>query len=191
MPPPRKVDLLPAEFREWLNAELVARGFGDYAGLAEDLNARLEAEGLELRIGKSALHVHGRDYEAFVKAQEQASAWAAGWMNENGLEEEAKRHNVLFQMVTTLAFKAMQSQMSREGDEIDPKELHFIGRLLKDVMSSSGMREKLVADERVRIAEEAAAAERRVQAEKLEAGVAAGAINAEAARAAREIMGFA
>jgi len=191
MPPPRKVDLLPPQLRTWLNEELVARGFGDYVALAEDLNARLEAEGLELRIGKSALHAHGQEYEAFARAQEQASAWAAGWMQENGLEEEAKRHNVLFQMVTTLAFKVMQGQMTKEADEIDPKELHFIGRMLKDVMSSSGMREKLVAEERARVAEEAAAAERRAQAEKLEAGVAAGAINAEAARAAREIMGFA
>lgn len=154
MPPPRKVDLLPPELRSWLNDELRARGFADYIALADALNDRLDEEGLELRIGKSALHAYGQDYENFVKAQEQASAWAAGWMEENGLEEEAKRHNVLFQMVTTLAFKVMSTQMSREGDEINPKELHFIGRMLKDVMSSSGMREKLMAEERARIARE-------------------------------------
>ena len=29
MPPPRKVDLLPAELKGWLRDELVARGFAD------------------------------------------------------------------------------------------------------------------------------------------------------------------
>jgi len=155
MPPPRKIDLLPAELRGWLQEELRLRGFGDYVALAEALNARLADEGLELRIGKSAIHAFGQEYEHFVKAQEQASAWAADWMNDNGMEEEAKRHNVLFQMITTLAFKAMQSKMTSEGKDIDPRELHFLGKMLKDVMSSSGIREKLMEEERARIAREA------------------------------------
>ena len=56
MPPPRKVDLLPAELKGWLRDELIARGFADYEALAEDLNFRLEEAGLELRIQKSAIH---------------------------------------------------------------------------------------------------------------------------------------
>lgn len=155
MPPPRKVDLLPAELKAWLQEELRSRGFGDYVALTDALNERLEAEGQELRIGKSAVHAFGQEYEHFVKAQEQASSWAAGWMNDNGLEEEAKRHNVLFQMVTTLAFKVMQAQMIKEGDEIDPRELHFLGKMLKDVMSSSGIRQKLMEEERTRVERQA------------------------------------
>ena len=154
MPPPRKVDLLPSELRAWLQEELKARGFGDYVALSEALNARLEDEGLQLRIGKSAIHAYGQEYAEFVKYQEEASAWAAGWMNDNGLEEEAQRHNVLFQMITTLAFKVMQSQMMKDGGEINPQELAFLGKMLKDVMASSGMREKLMEAERARIATE-------------------------------------
>lgn len=30
MPAPRKIDMLPPELRDWLKAELVGRGFGDY-----------------------------------------------------------------------------------------------------------------------------------------------------------------
>lgn len=155
MPPPRKVDLLPAELKSFLQVALKERGFAGYEDLAEELNFRLEEEGLSLRIGKSSLHAYGQEYQEFVKYQDEASAWAAGWMTENGLEEEAQRHNVLFQMITTLAFKVMQSQMTREGDEIDPRELHFIGKMLKDVMASSGMREKLLDDERKRVAMQA------------------------------------
>jgi hypothetical protein len=179
MPPPRKIDLLPPELRDWLRDELRASGFAGYEDLAERLNFRLEEEGLELRIRKSAIHAYGVEYEAMVKAQEEASAWAVGWMQDEGLADEAKRHSVLFQMITTLAFKVMKSQALKEGDEIDPKELHFLGRMLKDVMSSSGIREQTIA------------ADRKAQAAKLEAAVVSGDIDAEAAAKARRIMGFA
>ncbi|WP_282094328.1 phage protein Gp27 family protein [Epibacterium ulvae] len=186
MPPPRKVDLLPSEFKSWLNEALKERGFSGYEELAEDLNFKLAEEGFELRIQKSALHTYGKEYSEFIKHQEEASAWAAGWMQDNGLEEEAQRHNVLFQMVTTLAFKSMQSQMTKDGDEIDPRELHFIGKMLKDIMASSGIRQKMLEDERERIVAE----ERAAMADKLEQAVTAGEVEQEAAARAREIMGF-
>lgn len=186
MPPPRKVDLLPAELKKWLQDSLKERGFAGYEDLAEDLNFRLEEEGYELRIKKSAIHAYGTEYAEFVKHQDEASAWAAGWMNDNGLEEEAQRHNVLFQMITTLAFKVMQSQMTKDGEEIDPRELHFIGKMLKDVMASSGIREKLMDDERDRIeaaARKAAAAE---MAENLEAATEEAGLSPKAAEFLRK-----
>lgn len=166
MPPPRKIDLIPQEIRLRLQDLLKERGFSDYVAVTEDLNFWLEDAGLEMRVGKSAVHSFGQEYEQMARAQEEASAWAVSWMEGNGLEEEAKRHNVLFQMITTLAFKVMKAAMLKEGDEIDPKELHFLGKMLKDVMSSSGIREKLTADERLRIAKEerANAAETAVKA---------------------------
>ncbi|WP_102226908.1 phage protein Gp27 family protein [Acidimangrovimonas sediminis] len=179
MPVPRKVDLLPPELKSWLQAELRQRGFGGYEDLAEALNFRLEEEGLELRIRKSALHEFGSEYREFVRLQEQASDWAQEWLGEMGMDDQAQRQNVLFQMLTTLAFKVMQAQVSKTGDEISPQELHFLARMMKDVMHSSGivqaMREK----------------ERKDQAAKLEAAVAGGDIDAAAADKARRILGFA
>lgn len=179
MPPPRKVDLLPPELRDWLKEELRLRGFAGYEDVTERLNERLAEQGQTLRLGKSAVHQFGAEHKAFVELNEQAGAWAESWMSENGLAEEAQRHNVLFQMVTTLAFKQMKSQMDKDGDEIDPRELHFIGRMLKDIMTSSGLREKLVEDER------------RAQAQKLDDAVESGDLDQIAAQKAREIMGFA
>lgn len=179
MPPPRKIDLLPVELRGWLQEELRASGFAGYEDLAERLNFRLEETGLELRIRKSAIHAYGVEYEAMVKAQEEASAWAVGWMQEEGLADEAKRHSVLFQMITTLAFKAMKSQALKDGGEIDPKELHFLGRMLKDIMASSGQREQMIA------------AERKAQSAKLDEAVADGEVTEDFRQKAREIMGFA
>lgn len=186
MPPPRKVDLLPVEIKDWLREQLVARGFADYEQLADDLNSRLERDGLELQIHRSSVQRYGQEYAEFVKYQEQASAWAADWMSQNGLDEEAQRHNVLFQMITTLAFKVMQAQMIKDGDEINPQELHFLGRMLKDVMSSSGIREKMLAD----AAEKAVDAERRALDARIEKAASAGEIDHAAAEKARQIMGF-
>jgi hypothetical protein len=100
-------------------------------------------------------------------------------MSEAGIGDEAKRHNVLFQMITALAFKVMQAQMTRAGDEIDPRELGFLGKMMKDIMSSAGIREQLVA------------AERKAQAAKLDQAVAAGEVTEDFRAEARRIMGFA
>lgn len=155
MPRPRKINLLPAELRAWLNEELKERGFSGYEDLAEALNFRLEEEGMELRIGKTAVHAYGKEYAEFARLNEEASAWASSWLQDNGLEEEAQRHNVLFQMMTTVAFKVLVSMQAKEGGQIDPRDLAFLGKMMKDLMNSSGIREKLIADERERAAKQA------------------------------------
>jgi hypothetical protein len=73
----------------------------------------------------------------------------------------------------------MQAEMVKDAGEIDPKSLHFIGRMMKDIMASSGIREQL------------AAAERKAQAAKLDAAVAAGEVTEDFRAEARRIMGFA
>lgn len=177
MPPPRKVDRLPSELRRWLQDELKERVFSGYEDLAEALNSRLEEEGSRLRIHRASVQRFGQEYREFVKYQEEAGAWAADWISSEGLEDEANRHGILFQMLTTLAFKFMKDQMI-EGQEIDPKELHFIGRMMKDIMASSGSREKMLD------------AERAAQSERLEEAVASGEIDRAAAEKARAILGF-
>lgn len=179
MPPPRKIDLLPPELRSWLQEELRARGFGQYEELAEALNFRLEEAGLDLRIRKSAIHAWGSEYQEFVRLQEQASDWAKEWLGDMGMEDQAQRQNVLFQMLTTLAFKVMQAEVSKEGAEISPQNLHFLARMMKDVMSSSGIVQAMQDKER------------KAQSAKLDAAVAAGDVTDDFRQKAREIMGFA
>lgn len=179
MPPPRKIDLLPPELRAWLQEELRARGFGQYEDLAEALNFRLEEAGLDLRIQKSAIHDFGTEYREFVKLQEQASGWAQEWLGEMGMEDQAQRQNVLFQMLTTLAFKVMQNEVTKKGAEISPQNLHFLARMMKDVMSSSGIVQAMQEKEK------------KAQVAKLDAAVTSGDIDAEAAEKARRILGFA
>ena len=164
MPPPRKVDLISADLRKWLQDALIQRGFGDYEALADDLNDKLAENGSEVRIQKSALHAYGSEFREFVRLQEQASDWAKEWLGEMGMDDQAQRHNVLFQMLTTLAFKVMQSEITKEGDAIDPQALHFLARMMKDVMSSSGIMQQMREKERraATAALEAAAKARRI-----------------------------
>jgi hypothetical protein len=178
MPPPRKVELLPAELRQWLHEWWKEKGFHGYEELADELNFRLEEEGLELRIGKSALHSYGQEYEQFVKLQDEAGAWAQQWLVENDLSEEADRHRVLFQMMTSVAFKVLKSELGKDGDQIKPQELHFLGKMMKDIMQSSGIREQLMVKERARIAaEERANAVEALEAQSDELGLSSGVID--------------
>lgn len=179
MPPPRKVDLLPPEFRVQLQEELRANGFGNYEAIADQLNARLADAGLELRIQKSAIHAFGSEYREFVRLQEQASDWASEWLGDMGMEDQAQRQNVLFQMLTTLAFKVMQAEVSKEGKEISPQNLHFLARMMKDVVSSSGIMQVMMEKER------------KEQLAKLDAAVESGEVDEDFRARAREIMGFA
>ena len=154
MPPRRKIDQLPEELRARIKEALRARGFAGYDELTAEINEWLEEAGLEISIGKSAVHAFGHEHAQFVKLQNEAGAWAQDWMSENDLSDEAERQRVLFKMMTTVAFKVLKAQANKEGDEIDPRELHFLGRMMKDVMQSSGIREQMMVKERARIAAE-------------------------------------
>jgi len=177
MPPRSKVEMLPAEQRDWLKTALKESGFSGYEEIADQLNGKLDEAGISMRIHRASVQRFGQEYQTFVKYQEEASAWAAEWMQDQGLEDEAKRHSVLFQMLTSLAFKAMKDRMG-SGGEVDPQELHFLGRMMKDIMASSGIREKMREDYS------------KAQGAKLDKAVASGDIDKAAADKAREIMGF-
>lgn len=185
MPPPRKVDLLPAELKEWLTEALVKRGFADIIDVTEELNFRLEERGEELQLGKSAVG----EFSKALKDQREAFSMAETLLGDMDVEAEGDMHKMLMQMIATSAVHMMRHV--REGDgHLEPKDLMSLARMLKDLMQSAGIREKLLAEERERVAEEARRAERAEQAKRLDAAASAGRINAEAAQAAREVMGF-
>lgn len=178
MPPPRKVDLLPEELRDWLREALVARGFGDYERLAEDLNARLEAGGLELRIGKSALHVFGQEFREYAEAERRAKEEIRAFLTEQNLASEIDATKALFQQLTTLQWRL---QMALSGPEalVDPRGMKDLTTALNNLIRSTELRARIVEEDR------------KAQSARLDAAVASGDIDAEAAAKARRIMGFA
>lgn len=146
MPQPSKLDLIPEELRRWLAEELRARGFAEIVDVTEALNFRLEEEGLQISVGKTAVG----NFSKSLKMQREAFAFAETLLSDLDIEAEGELHKVLLQMIATSAVQYMRSAQE-EDKEIDPKDLMNLGRMLKDLMHSSGLREKLLDDERRRI----------------------------------------
>jgi hypothetical protein len=87
------------------------------------------------------------------------------------LEAEGEMHRALMQMIATSAVHMMQAVRQDDG-QFQPKDLMQLAKMLKDLMGSAGIREKLMDDERARtqrLAREAAAAE--VEASAAELGM--------------------
>lgn len=187
MPPVRKVDLLPPPLLDRLKRELSERGFGGIVEVTEALNEWLAEEGLELRLGKTAVG----EFSKLLKQQQQALGLAEQLLAEMDVERESDLHKVLMQMIATSAVKLFMAA-SEDGEDLSPDDLYKLGRMLRDIMASVGIREKVIADERKRIEEEAAKAERARLAETFEKEVLDRGLIAdqEAARAARRAMGF-
>jgi len=154
--------------------------------VTEALNFRLEERGQEIRIGKTAVG----EFSKLLKDQRDAFAMAETLLADMDVQSESELHKMLLHMIATSAAMAMKD--ARDNDRhMEPKDLMSLGRMLKDLMSSAGIREKMLEDERARVAEEARQAAQSEMAEKLDQAVSAGAINTQAAQAAREAMGFA
>lgn len=166
MPPPRKIDLIPPELRERLAQTLADRGFSDILAVTDDLNFWLEEAGLELRIGKTAVG----EFSKLLKDQREAFSMAETLLGDMDIEQESDMHRVLMQMIATSAMQLMQAVREDDG-HLEPKDLMSLGRMLKDLMSSAGIREKLREDERKKITREAREAAEAEAAERFEEAV--------------------
>jgi len=149
MPPVKKLDLIPDALKERLKTVLAERGFGDIVEVTEELNFWLEDEDLELRIGKSAVG----EFSKLLKDQREAFSMAETLLTDMDITKEGDIHRTLMNMIATSAIQMMRAM--REGDgHLEPKDLMSLGRMLKDLMSSAGIREKMLADERDRLLKE-------------------------------------
>ncbi|MBT2131213.1 phage protein Gp27 family protein [Aliiroseovarius lamellibrachiae] len=177
MPPPRKVDLLPKELRQWLQDELKERGFSGYEDLAESLNFRLEESGLELRVGKSAIHAYGQEFQQYAALQEQAQDEIRAFMEEANLQDEVDVTSALFQQLTVVQWK-LQKAMTDPENLPDARGMKDLTTALNNLIRSTSLRDGILK------------AERAAQSTKLDQAVEAGDIDKAAADRAREIMGF-
>lgn len=148
MPPPKKLDLIPHEVRQRLAMALQERGFADIVAVTEELNFWLDDAGLEIRIGKSAVG----EYSKLLKNQRDAFAMAETLLGDFNIEQESTMHKVLMQMIATAAFQMMNSVAESDNAAWDPKSLAHLSRMLKDLMQSAGLRERLRDDEERRVA---------------------------------------
>ena len=178
MAPPRKTDFLPDELMDWLRTELKARGFGGYEAITEALNARLEEAGLELRIGKTAVHAFGHDFRDYARKQSEAQQQLRAFLNATSLKDEVDVTSALFQQLTSIMFH-LNMILSDAENLPDPRGMKDLTTALKNLISSAALKDAILAKER------------ELQGRKMDEAVAAGDIDAAAAQRAREIMGLA
>jgi len=178
MPPRRKIDLLPKEFRQWLQDELKKRGFSGYDDLTEALNWRLEEEGMELRIGRTAVHAYGQEFQEYADMQERAQDEIRAFLEEASLKEEVDVTSALFQQLTTIQWR-LQMVLADPKQLPDPRGMKDLTTALNNLIRSTSLREGILK------------AERAAQSERLDQAVETGEIDQIAAEKAREIMGFA
>ncbi len=185
MPSRSKIDRLPDALKTWLRAELNARGYSDYDGVTAALNERMAEAGLDLVISRTGLGRWSQAQKKYADIQREADGWAQSFLSEEGVDAEAHRHRVLFSMLSHHAFLTMANGLT-EGDEkeeldFDARDLHFLGRMLKDLMTSSGIREAIGEKERRRLAE----AERKAGADRAVSAARGAGLSPEVAAAIR------
>ncbi|MEM6727020.1 MAG: phage protein Gp27 family protein [Pseudomonadota bacterium] len=150
MPPVSKIDRLPAEIRADLDAALAKAGFGDIVAITGALNEWLDAADIDLSVGKSAV---GK-YAKVKKQQMQAIELTEAVLDGTDVERESQAHATLVHMLSNNALDFMKG-IADEEKSLDPKQFSSMAKFAKDLMSSSGIRERLRADEEARIAQRA------------------------------------
>lgn len=155
MPKRSSVEILPKELKEWLDAELLKRGFADYLQLAADLKAK----GAD--VSKSSLHRYGSKFEermAQLKVSvDQAKALVAASPDDEGAMSEALirlTQDKLFQILVDL--------------EVDPNKVNLSGltRSIAELARSSVGQKKWQMETRAKAAERIKAVEAEAKAMK-------------------------
>ena len=145
MPVRRKIDLLPEALRLWLQDELRARGFADYDAVTDALNARLEAGGLQLRIGRSAVHTYGQQFRSFAVMQDQAQDEIRAFLEDASLKDEVDVTSALFQQLTTIQWR-LQMAMADPDNLPDPRGMKDLTLALNSLIRSTGLRRGILAE---------------------------------------------
>lgn len=155
MPKRSRVEALPPELKEWLDAELLRRGFADYVQLAVDLKTR----GAE--VSKSALHRYGSRLEERM-AQWKASAEQARAIVAANPDDDGAMNEVLIRLTQDKLMSVLVEL------EVDPKKIDLakLARAVGDLVRSSVSQKRWAAEARAKAAERLKAVEAEAKAMK-------------------------
>ena len=179
MPPRSKVHSLPPELKEWLDNELVARGFGDYVQLAADLKKR----GAD--VSKSALQRYGSPFEQRMAQLKMASDQARALVDA-APDQEDKLGAAVVRMTQDRIFSLLMEL------EINPAEVD-INKLFKnaaEIGKASVTHKRFSMEARAALKEEARRELLEEQKAKLEAMGHKAGVTSETKLAIREALGI-
>ena len=180
MAPRSKVHSLPPELKEWLDAELVKRGFGDYVQLAADLKAR----GAD--VSKSSLQRYGSPFEQRMAQLKMASEQARALVDA-APDDEDKLGSAVVRMTQEKIFTLLMDL------EIDAKDVD-VNKLFKnaaEIGKASVTQKKFTMEARAAIEDAARKKVLEEQRAKLEAMPTKGGVTTETKAAIREALGIA
>ena len=106
---------MPPELKEWLDAELIRRGFGDYVQLAADLKAR----GAD--VSKSALQRYGSPFEKRMAQLKMATEQARAMVDAAPDDEDALGSGVV-RLAQEKIFKILM-ELDISPDDVDVNKL--------------------------------------------------------------------
>jgi hypothetical protein len=179
MAPRSKVHALPPELKEWLDAELVKRGFGDYVQLAADLKAR----GAE--ISKSALQRYGSPFEQRMAQLKMASEQARALVDA-APDEEDKLGAAVVRMTQEKIFNLLM-ELEINAADVDVNKLF---KNAAEIGKASVTQKRFSMEARAALKEEARRELLEEQAAKLAAMPNKGGVTADTKAAIREALGI-
>ena len=179
MPPRSKVHSLPPELKEWLDNELMARGFSNYEQLAADLNAR------GAQVSRSALQRYGSPFEKKL-AQLKLAGEQARSLVDAVPDEEDKLGAAVIRMTQEKIFNLLMEL------DINPEEVD-VNKLFKnaaEIGKASVNQKRFSMEARAAIKEEARRELLAEQKAQLDALGSKGGVTAETKLAIREALGI-
>jgi hypothetical protein len=155
MPKRSTVETLPKELKEWLDAELVKRGFSDYLQLAADLKTK----GAE--VSKSSLHRYGSKFEERM-AQLKVSTDQARAVVQASPDDEGAMNEALIRLTQDRLFQVLMDL------EVDPASVNLskLTKSIADLARSSISQKKWEIEVRTKAAERIKAVEAEAKAMK-------------------------
>lgn len=184
--PPWHAHVAPEHLRI-LEKEAAARGHADIVRLSGWICDRLDEWGYDISVGKSAVG----EWTKALKERDAALRFSQGLLSELNIEEESDLYRTTAHMLSVNAVNLMAAVTGDDEKALDPKDLRELSVMLKNVASSAGLREKLLADERERIAKEAREAAQAEMAQALEATATEAGMSAEMLdRVRRGVLGL-
>ena len=179
MPPRSKVHSLPPELKEWLDNELMARGFSNYEQLAADLNAR------GAQVSRSALQRYGSPFEKKL-AQLKLAGEQARSLVDAVPDEEDKLGAAVIRMTQEKIFNLLMEL------DINPGEVD-VNKLFKnaaEIGKASVNQKRFSMEARAAIKDEARRELLAEQKAQLDALGNKGGVTAETKLAIREALGI-
>lgn len=110
----------------------------------DQITAKLQE--LDAEVSRSSVGRYKQKYEASLKRYREAQEVAAVWVNKLGEDPKGDVGRLIAEMLKTVAFQTLADMGDQEAAPT-PMDLHFIGRMIKDVEQAG----KIAADRELQI----------------------------------------